>query len=465
VRLEQQEETRNVRPDQVVRVRSGLRDGRFTAIEMTLRSNAGAGPASPDDLRGPGEALGLYRCPNVGYEARAAATNLPPSGPLPVAAGSFAMESHVDEVAAALGEDPLELRRRNVVVEGDVPAFGVMGSCRLDEAIAKGAKAIGWGRKRKRGRANGRRRGLGMALSVRGSGPMGTAGAALRMNEDGSFQLALGHAVRGGGAETAAAQIVAETLQVDLGRIVVVTGETDMAPPGRGIPGFAATAGVAQAAARRVLEQLLETAARALGAESAGLVVEDGRVRRADGRAAAFTELAAHAAGTIEASASQPPEPRLGACAAVFAAVEVDEETGRVRVADLVEAVDCGLAVNPAAVAGRIEGDAVGALAHALHPVVSHDGEGRPAGRALRDAGRLTALETPSIEVALVGAPDPAAPLGVKSLGHVGSNAVAAAVANAVADALGARVRELPLSPERVLAAMERREPPGGERG
>ncbi|PYQ00798.1 MAG: hypothetical protein DMF83_27260, partial [Acidobacteria bacterium] len=239
------------RHPQIVTVKSGVKDGRFTALEMRVIENTGAyGTHALTVMSVTGNrALSLYRCPNVRYEARAVYTNLAVAGAFRgygCPQGFFALESHVDEVAASLGEDPLEFRRRNHVQEGDdQPIAEVLGegkegfkqiirSCGLPQAIQLGAKAIGWKDRAKKKRAgNGPvRRGVGMAIVCQASGIPGVdmGAASIKMNEDGSFNLLMGATDIGTGSDTMFCQIAAESLGVPVEKIIPYSSDTDMTP-------------------------------------------------------------------------------------------------------------------------------------------------------------------------------------------------------------------------------------------
>jgi putative selenate reductase molybdopterin-binding subunit len=461
-------------PGEVVSVRCGVRDGRFTALELKVLSNTGAHGGRAAVL-GSGEGsrvLSLYSCPHRRYEARAVYTNLPPAGGFRGKGwpqGVFALESLVDEVALAAGDDPLEFRKRNLVREGDEDPFAAppggspyrIATCGLEKAMQVGAKTVGWGRRRRKARPQGSlAMGFGMALatqtSVAWTGDSASCG--LRMNEDGSFHLLLGARDAGGDSETALCQIAAEALAADVAQIVLLTGDTDLPPldSGAHTPSTIAVTGSAvEKACRLVLSQILEVAGRLLGADAATLAVDAGHVHAKDGRSVSFAEVAVSALqegpAQIAAHATHAPGPTPLPFAAVFAQVDVDTETGVIRVTKLVEAVDCGQAVNPSLLLAQIEGGALRGLGYALC-------EGGPLS-SLRVGGLPRAADAPEIATALVPTNEPGTPFGLKPLGGTPFTAVAPAIANAVAHALGVRFRDLPLSPELILAGL----PPEGQ--
>jgi putative selenate reductase molybdopterin-binding subunit len=473
------------RHPQILKVKSGVREGRFTALQIEVIENTGAyGTHALTVMSVTGNrALSLYRCPNLRYEATAAYTNLAVAGAFRgygCPQGFFALESHVDEVATALGEDPLEFRRRNHVHEGDeqpiTEALGegreghrqVIRSCGLPQAIQLGAKAIGWAEKRRaRAVAGPVRRGVGMAIVMQASGIPGVdmGAASIKMNEDGSFNLLMGATDIGTGSDTMFCQVAAETLGVPVEKIIPYSSDTDMTPfdPGAYASSTTYISGRAvEKAARAVLQQILEVGGRLLGQEPKDLVAHGGKVCASDGRFVTYEQVCLSSlyqenqfqimAGASHMSYDSPPP-----FAAVFAEVDVDTETGLVRVLRVVEAVDCGQVVNPHMAEGQVEGAAVQSLGYALYERMPYDQNGRMEFRSFRDYTIATAVDTPELSTILVPTHEPTGPFGAKAIAEIPINGPAPAVANAVAHAVGVRIRELPLTPERVWRALKQR--------
>jgi putative selenate reductase molybdopterin-binding subunit len=473
------------RHPQILKVKSGVRDGRFTALQIEVIENTGAyGTHALTVMSVTGNrALSLYRCPNLRYEATAAYTNLAVAGAFRgygCPQGFFALESHVDEVAIALGEDPLEFRRRNHVHEGDeqpiTEALGegreghrqVVRSCGLPQAIQLGAKAIGWAEKRRaRAVAGPVRRGVGMAIVMQASGIPGVdmGAASIKMNEDGSFNLLIGATDIGTGSDTMFCQVAAETLGVPVEKIIPYSSDTDMTPfdPGAYASSTTYISGRAvEKAARAVLRQILEVGGRLLGQEPKDLVAHGGKVCASDGRFVTYEQVCLSSlyqenqfqimAGASHMSYESPPP-----FAAVFAEVDVDTETGLVRVLRVVEAVDCGQVVNPHMAEGQVEGAALQSLGYALYERMPYDQNGRMEFRSFRDYTIATAVDTPELSTILVPTHEPTGPFGAKAIAEIPINGPAPAVANAVAHAVGVRIRELPLTPERVWRALKER--------
>jgi putative selenate reductase molybdopterin-binding subunit len=473
------------RHPQILTVKSGVKDGRFTAIELKVLENTGAyGTHALTVMSVTGNrALSLYRCPNVRYEARAVYTNLAVAGAFRgygCPQGFFALESHVDEVAAALGEDPLEFRRRNHVQEGDdQPIAEVLGegregfkqiirSCGLPQAIEAGAKAIGWTKKRKAKRTKGPVvSGVGMAIVMQASGIPGVdmGGASLKMNEDGSFNLLVGATDIGTGADTMFCQLAAEALGVPVDKIIPYSSDTDMTPfdPGAYASSTTYISGRAvQKAALLVLGQIKEVAGRMLEEQPDALVAHEEKVCAADGRFVTYAQVCLSSLYQrdqfqIMAQASHMSYDSPPPFAAVFAEVEVDTETGLVRVVKVVEAVDCGQVVNPQMAEGQVEGAAVQSVGYGLYERMPFDADGRMVFRTFRDYTIATASDVPELVTIFVPTHEPTGAFGAKAVAEIPINGPAPAIANAVFHATGLRLRSLPLTPDRVLAALAAR--------
>jgi putative selenate reductase molybdopterin-binding subunit len=470
------------RHPQRVTLKTGVKDGRFTAIEMKVLENTGAyGTHALTVMSVTGNrGLSLYRCPNLRYEAHAVYTNLAVAGAFRgygCPQGFFALESHVDEVAAGLGEDPLEFRKRNHVQEGDdQPIAEVLGegkegfkqvirSCGLPQAIQLGAKAIGWSKARKKKAPDGPlRRGIGMAIVMQASGIPGVdmGAASLKMNEDASFNLLMGATDIGTGADTMFCQVAAEALGVPMEKIIPYSSDTDMTPfdPGAYASSTTYISGRAvEKAALLVKQQIAEVGARMLEEKLEDVVLHGGKVCANDGRFVTYEQVCLSSLYQkdqfqIMATASHVSYDSPPPFAAVFVEVEVDTETGLVRVLKVVEAVDCGQVVNPQMAEGQVEGAAIQSVGYALYERMPFDGEGRPQFRSFRDYTIATATDVPEIVTILVPTHEPTGPFGAKAIAEIPINGPAPAIANAVFQATGGRVRELPLTPERVLAAL-----------
>jgi putative selenate reductase molybdopterin-binding subunit len=484
---EQELSAARTRHPQIVRIRSGVSEGKLVALEMSVLENTGAyGTHALTVMSVTGNrALSLYRCPNLRYVAHAVYTNLAVAGAFRgygCPQGFFALESHIDEICAALKEDPVEFRSRNHVREGDdQPIAQVLGegregfqqivrSCGLAEAIRLGARAIDWGAKREHSAishqpsAGHLKRGVGMAIVMQASGIPGVdmGAASLKMNEDGSFNLLVGATDIGTGADTMFCQVAAEALGVPVEKIIPYSSDTDMTPfdPGAYASSTTYISGRAvQKAALEVKRQITEVGARMLEEKPEDVVLHAGKVCAADGRHVTYEQVCLSSLYQrdqfqIMATASHMSYDSPPPFAAVFAEVEVDTETGLVRVLKVVEAVDCGQVVNPSMAEGQVEGAAVQSIGYGLYERMPFDGEGRMQFRSFRDYTIATAADVPEIVTLLIPTHEPTGPFGAKAVAEIPINGPAPAIANAVYHATGVRLRELPLTPDRVLAAL-----------
>jgi xanthine dehydrogenase molybdenum-binding subunit len=425
----------------------------------------------------------LYRVPSSRVRSRVVYTNKAYGGSVrgfgnPEA--TFAVERQTDELAAALGMDPIELRLRNANRPGDVTPQGMrITSCGLAECLETVRRESRWDERR--GRMRGQARGLGVAAYVHVGGgariyPSDGCGSILRLDEAGQVTLITGASELGQGSETVLAMVTAETLGVPLRSVRVVNDDTEVKPWDVGAHASRTTfvaGNSARMAALEIREKLLETAAEALEADPADLVIEDGviSVRGTPGRSIAYDRVARRrmlrqGGSLLIATAFYDPPTEaqddryVGNISAAYgfgahvAEVEVDVETGLVRVVDLWCAHDVGRALNPAGVEGQVLGGAVMGLGLALTEELGI-ADGHVQHPSPREYGVLTALAVPPIHVSLVETIDPEGPFGAKGIGEAGLVPVAAAVANAVRDAVGVSPASYPLAPWKVLDWLE----------
>ncbi len=427
----------------------------------------------------------LYRVPYSRVRSRVVYTNKAYGGSVrgfgnPEA--TFAVEQQTDELAEALGMDPIELRMRNANQSGDVTPQGMrITSCGLSDCLIEVQRRSGWDQRR--GGMRDRHRGLGVAAYIHVGGgariyPSDGCGSILKIDEAGRVTLITGASELGQGSETVLAMVTAETLGVPLSSVRVLNDDTETKPWDVGAHASRTTfvaGNSARQAALELREKLLETAAEVLEADPSDLVIEDGMisVQGAPSRSVPYDRVVRRRmlrqGGSMLISTSfydPPTEPQderyVGNISAAYgfgahvAEVEVDTETGLVQVLNLWCAHDVGRALNPAGVEGQILGGAVMGLGLALTEELGI-ADGHILQPSLREYGLLTALGVPPIHVSLVETIDPEGPFGAKGVGEAGLIPVAAAVANAVADAVGVRPRSYPLAPWKVLEWLSER--------
>jgi CO/xanthine dehydrogenase Mo-binding subunit len=451
-------------PESVLRVKIGAkRDGTLTTLKGELIFDSGSNPGAPVGIAA--ILMGsTYRWQNVLLEGAEVLTHKAGTGAYrapgaPQAA--FALESVVDEVARELAMDPFELRVKNAVREGDLrvdgqpwPRIGLAECLQSAEAIYRSER-----------KAAGAGEGVGVAL---GGWPGGIepAAAACRLNSDGSLQISLG-SVDLTGTNTTFAMIAAEAFGLeDLDQVRVTTVDTDGAPYAGASGGSKITYSVGpavQKAAEDARNQVLRIASSELEAAVEDLEIVNGRVqvRGVPGKAKTLAEIY-----TLSGSFAAKHEPVYGrgqaaitdrspGMAVHIVRVKVDPDTGHVQPLRYVAVQDVGRAINPASVESQMQGGAVQGVGWGLFERMEYDASGTPITASLMDYVIPKASQSPSLEAVLVEVPSKAGPFGAKGVGEPPVIPGAAALANAVRDACGARVLELPITPERVLQALD----------
>src|SRR5579863_4121954 len=468
----------------IIRMRSGVKkDGTLIAISMHSLGNAGAyGTHSLTVTRSTGhKTLCLYRAQAYHFRADAIYTNLPITGAMRgygAPQGFFALESHIDEIAQRLRMDPLEFRKKNHVQKGDwdpidmVEENGVQRSkrqfrsCGLPQCLERGIEAFGWYEPLDRGDGKPIRRGRGIATAMQGSGVASfeLGGASIKLNEDGSFNVMTGATDIGQGSDTILAQIAAEALGVGLDKIIMHSVDTDSSVFDYGSYASSTTyisGGGVKVAGDRVRQQILAVASDLLDCAAEDMSIIDGVIYTPRGRShltvadVANETLYGRHRQQIMAKGDFWTDDSPAPFFAQFVEVEVDMETYQVRVTRAVNALDLGKAINPTLATGQVEGAVAMALGYALSEEVKFDEQGRVRNPGFVDYKLMSTLDMPHMTTILVEDTEYSGPFGAKSAGEVPTNCIAPAVANAVHDALGIRIRSLPITPEKVLAALE----------
>ncbi|MBM4319325.1 MAG: aldehyde oxidase [Deltaproteobacteria bacterium] len=473
------------RHPQHIWLRCGVNDdGTIMAIDLKIRMNTGAygSHALTVVCNSGSKVLPMYPCDNIRFSGETVYTNLPVGGAYRgygATQAVFAMEVMVDRMAEAIGMDPLAFRQRNHIRSGmGSPVFkhlgegkpGVeqtIGSCGLAECIELGARAIGWEEQRRpdRGAEEGPlRRGVGMAILMQGSSipfiDMGTV--SLKMNEDGSVNMLAGATDIGTGSDTILAQIVAEVLTIDSADVIVVSSDTDLTPFDVGAYASSTTylsGEAARKAALTVRAQVLRVAAEMTGVPPEQLTLQDRHVVGPDGLRLPLAEVATHSLyegemfqiGTLASHVTEKSPPPFSAH---FAQVEVDTETGQVRVLRYVAHVDCGTAINPLLAEGQNEGALANGIGFALTEELLFDEKGRCTNPSFLHYKIPTTRDMPEVVSRLVPTYEPTGPFGAKSVSEIGINGALPAIANAIHDAVGVRLCHAPFTPEKVLAAL-----------
>ncbi len=394
---------------------------------------------------------------------------------------SFAVESQLDQIAEDLGIDPAEIRLKNVRKVGDIlPNGDKLNSCGLTEGIQRAIELSGWKEKRGKGRADNRGIGMGIAAMFNGAQyyPFGAA-ATIKLNPDGTFTLFTGAVEFGQGSDTCMSQIAAEELGVSLNDIILVSADSEICPIDHGnwlSGGTFVTGQAVKKAAADVKHQILEFAAQWLEVEKNDLEVGNRQVyvKNNPKKVIPFNELMLN---SIQARNGDPilgkgfckPVPEVEFYPSLskgtgrwtnaysysisIAEVEVDKGTGKVKILKITNADDCGFPINPIAVEGQIESQVVQALGDTLFEQIITE-NGRIVNPTFTDYKIPGILDLPEeIDVNHIITNDPGGPFGGKEVGECGRAAATAAIANAVYDAIGVRIKDLPLIPEKILHA------------
>lgn len=451
-------------PGCVIRLKTAARkDGALLALDGWMvwdRGWTGGGGGAQ-------RLAGLYRIPNVRLEAYAVRTNKTGPGAYR-APGSpqtaFARESNMDLLARDLGMDPVELRLKNAVRKGDRSLAGTpLARDWMRETIRTAAEAARWGRRRLKPN-----QGRGIACGE-WTNADGATSAFIAINEDGSISLTTGQ-MDITGVHTVMAQVVAEELGVSPERISVTMGNTDTVPYTSLSAGSKAayTAGTAaREAARQARQRILEEAADFLGVATARVAMVEGRVKvKGSSRSVGLAELAALAFSTPRGPLSGQwvlaEIPRHPSYSVDIITVEVDPETGKVTLLEVIAAQDVGKALNPDLVEGQMQGGVTQAIGLGMMEEFRYDRRGRMLNPNLLDYAIPTIADMPPIDTPMVEMPCADGPYGAKGVGEPPIIPGAAAFANAVEDAVGVRVTVAPLTPERIVAALRRKESVGG---
>lgn len=479
-----------LRHPSIVTIKTGVKkDGTFAARKIRVIMDTGAfsergvmvtkngGYSSP----------GPYRFPNVWIDAYCVYTNKTISGAFRgfgIPQVCWAHEVHMDELAGQLGIDPYELRMKNAFRERDVTWTGqTLHSVSVRECLEAAHEAIEWPRKRAHG--GNIRRGRGIAAMHKTTVTF-SAGATIKINEDGTVNVLSAAVDCGQGSNTMLGQIVSEELGVKPEAVVMAASDTDIGPFDWGTAASRVTFILGPAIKKAAIDarnQLLDRAAEQMEARPEDLFIQDGMIRfksdlnkglpipgvfmgnhRQGGKGTPVIGVGTHnneVTPLDEMGHGEKPTP-CWMHAAQAAEVEVDVETGDVRVTKLVGAHDVGRAINPISCVAQIEGALATGLGYALSEELQYDG-GECINPTLADYKIPTALDCPPYVPVIIEVAHDEGPYGAKGLGEPGLAPTAAAIANAIYDACGVRIYDLPLTAEKVYAALQRLRAEGKE--
>lgn len=472
------------RHEAVVYCKSGVKkDGLLMAREMKIYWGAGAyAEKSPTVcIRGSLPAPGPYRIPNVKIDGYAVYTNKPVAGAYRgygIPQGSWAGEQQMDEIAKRLRMDPIEIRMKNIFADGDVSYWGEqLHSVGLKETLIKATEAIEWGKKAQQTRP-GIKIGKGFACIQKPTRSPTASNAGVLVNSRGEVTVLAGTVEIGQGCNTILSQVAAEELKVPMDKVRMHPLDTDVIPFDASTTSSRSTYHMGNAVRRAAIqarEQIAAAASPMLEAKAHDLDFAGGKVFLKDQPQMALPigEVVRRKLGaegvvrgdgsyTYEIGKDLDLETGHSDHASAFymyatqaAEVMVDEESGRVRLLRMSAAHDVGKAINPLNCAAQIEGGLAMGIGSALHEEMVVDRTGKVRNPSFLDYHLVTSLDVPQMIPIIVECPEPEGPYGAKGLGEPGLAPTPAAIGNAVADAIGVRVYDLPLAPERVYWAIQ----------
>jgi carbon-monoxide dehydrogenase large subunit len=496
IRYSRKDEFQNTSQRQELKayVKMGVKnDGTIVALKHQLFWDVGASAEYGSNVvNATGfSATGAYRIPNVWIDSYAIYTNRPPCGAYRGFGYSefhFGIESHIDRIAKALNMDPVEFRKKNAIQEGDTVAYGVeMGPTGVLKCIDEVAKAIEWGKESKSDDPN-KVRGKGFALVWKAPAmPANESSAAfIKFNEDGSINVLVSGMELGQGFMTAMGKIAAEELGLPLEKVRVELPDTDRNPYEWQTVASHVTWSCGNAVRRAAIDarnQIIKVVSMAHHIEEASLYLEDGKVRcstkpdfalplekfvingvqMSDGTFRGGPILGRGSFMPEFTSAKVDPETGMGGhpnvhytTGAGAVEIEIDKETGRVRILRMAEAFDAGKAINPDLVKGQIEGGFVQGLGTALWEEVIFDEQGRIRNPNFTDYKIPTSLDAPrEMHSIIVEVPQPDGPFGARGVGEHTMIPVMPAVANAIENALGVRIKNPPMTAEKIVQALK----------
>ena len=464
------------RHEMEVRVRLGAdKDGHIRGLDLYTLSNSGAyGEHGPTTVGLSGhKSIPLYtgglEAFRFGYDV--VYTNTMAAGAYRgygATQGIFALETSVNELAEKLGIDPTIIREKNMLREGmKMPAYygETANACALDKCMARCKELFHWDERYPvRDMGNGKVRAAGVAMAMQGSciSNVDVGSATVKLADDGSFNLIIGAADMGTGCDTILAQMVAECMDCSVDDVAVFGADTDASPYDSGSYASSTTYITGKAvemACAKLKTQLCGIAAGMLGCSTEEVVFENGRVKQINTeKSVSLAEISvkdqvnndiAAVATASHSSPVSPPPYMVG-----MVEIELDKDTGEVKILDYVAVVDCGITINPALARIQTEGGIVQGIGHTLFENITYDRNGRPIESSFLQYKVPTRLDMGHLRVEFENSYEPTGPFGAKSIGEIVINTPAPAIAHAIYRATGVWHRELPITPEKILMSM-----------
>lgn len=394
--------------------------------------------------------------------------------------GNFALESAIDILVAKLGIDPLQFRDKNMIKENETsPIFSIMGegtegtamnmeSCELEYCLNRGRELIGWDDIYPYKQISpSKRKGVGMAIAMQGSGipyiDMGSA--TIKLNDDGFYNLMIGATDIGQGSDTILAQIAAETLGCSIDNMIVYSSDSDLTPFDTGAYASSTTyvsGNAVYKAAKKMRNMIITEAANVFNVEPTD-VSFDGTLFTSGDKTISINELSnrlyynedqKQLMATDSYVGHKSPPPFM----AGYVEIDVDTETGEVDIKNYVSVVDCGTTINPMLARGQVEGGIVQGIGMAMYEEVLYTSKGKLITNDLLNYRIPTRLEVEKLTTEFAESYEKSGPYGAKSVGEIGIDTPPAALANAIYNAVGVRIKSLPITPEKILEALNRKE-------
>ena len=453
-------------------------NGIVKGIKVEALSNAGAyGDHSPTTIGLTGhKAIALYRNLDAyAFDYEVVYTNVQASGAYRgygATQGIYAVESAVNELAHKMNMDPARIRELNMPIEGE-PMYDYDGnlthtaSCTMDRCLARAKEMIGWDEKYPcRDMGNGKVRSVGIAMAMQGSciSNLDVGSATIKVNDDGGYTMLIAAADMGTGCDTILSQMAAECLECDVDDITVVGADTDTSPYDSGSYASSTTYITGKAVEKACMT--LRKRICALAAERMNVPEDEteftgtGVVHEKSGRSMTMEEIATAAMCNngiaLEATESNcspvsPPPYMAGAVE-----IELDKETGEVRILDYAAVVDCGTVINPNLARVQVEGGLVQGIGMTLFENIQYTDKGQMINNLFMQYKVPTRLDMGRLRVEFRSSYEPTGPFGVKSIGEVVINTPSPAIAAAVANATGVQIRELPITPEKIFKELHK---------
>jgi CO/xanthine dehydrogenase Mo-binding subunit len=469
-----------------IKMRLGaMKTGELKAIDCYILSDTGAygEHALTVFMVAGSKVLPLYnKVDSVRFYGDVAYTNHTPAGAFRgygAIQGNYALESAIDMMAERLGIDPLEFREKNMIKENETsPIFEIMGegtegtamnmdSCKLPYCLQRGKELIHWNQTYpKKQVAPHKIRSVGMAIAMQGSGipyiDMGSA--AIKLNDDGFYNLLVGATDIGQGSDTVLAQIAAEALMCEVEDVIVYSSDSDLTPFDTGAYASSTTyvsGNAVYKAAMNMKQMLIEEAAKVFQTEPVE-VSFDGVIFTAKDKSITLKDLSNRLYYNEDQKQllsvdsyvghKSPPPFMAGYCE-----IEVDTETGEIDILHYVSVVDCGTTINPMLARGQVEGAIIQGLGMARYEEVKYAKNGRLITNDLFNYHIPTRLDVKQLTTEFADSYEESGPYGAKSVGEIGIDTPPAALANAVYNAVGVRITSLPITPEKIIKALNRK--------